>query len=174
MFQLGPLVFSFWSVVAAAVVSIVGATMFCIAAILSEWAGGRTWRNIVPSAYHALLMAFPCALIGFVVGYLTGNSRVAAIGAVVPAILTLIGGLGAYVFGRDSQNRNAIGYIICIFVVSLLIGTENGANTRGTNVEARLTFAFETERRLRNTRANLSLPEEVPAWIVKDGDDKSD
>jgi uncharacterized membrane protein (UPF0136 family) len=47
----------------------------------------------------------PIALIAYIAGYLTGSSGSPAIGNLIPAVLTFIGGLNVYLFGAKHEYR---------------------------------------------------------------------
>jgi hypothetical protein len=78
-----------------------------------------------------LLSMLSMALLGLTAGKLTGFSRVPAVHAVMPAVLTLIGGLLVYVVSSSDQNSKAIASsaIICLST-GLLFGTMWGSRLR--------------------------------------------
>src|ERR1700676_4967703 len=47
-----------------------------------------------------IFVGVPFAIVGMISGYMTGSSRVSAISYVVPAALTLIGAVTAYLFTK--------------------------------------------------------------------------
>ncbi|MGC2074992.1 MAG: hypothetical protein WA728_02960 [Xanthobacteraceae bacterium] len=108
----------------------------------------------------------PISLIGFLIGFMTGLSREPAVGNVLPAVLTLIGGLIIYVFGTQSDFKVLVGYCVSLLVCSLFYGLENGSFVREGYREPHLNALFEEEARLRNQRQLLNLPTDPPAWIV--------
>jgi hypothetical protein len=114
---------------------------------------------------YYLLAGLPIALVGYSVGYLTGISRSPAIGSLLPAVLTLIGGVSVYVFGTDTTYKSLVGYCVCLLVVSLFYGTESGSYEREVHREDRLIATFELEWRLRNYRINRGLPEKASDWL---------
>jgi len=60
-----------------------------------------------------------------------GDSRESAVGAVVPAILTLFGALGAYIVGsKGIRERTLVSVVMICFAFSLLIGTIFGIEVR--------------------------------------------
>jgi hypothetical protein len=64
----------------------------------------RPPRNAVSVLWLIRLGIFigvPFSILGMTSGYLTGLSRVGAISALVPAGLTLVGGVAAYLFGKE-------------------------------------------------------------------------
>ncbi len=76
---------------------------------------------------------FGC-LLGLTVGIVTGHSREAAVGAVVPAILTLIGALVGYLYSGPNSVRRVTKFSILIASIALTIfffwGTYEGASRR--------------------------------------------
>jgi hypothetical protein len=83
-----------------------------------------------PFGYVFLALA-AFTLLGFVVGYLTGSSREAAVGTVVPAVLTLIGGAAAYIVDtKGVQARAAVPGILVCFTIALLLGSMVGLRLR--------------------------------------------
>src|SRR5690242_10409183 len=50
-----------------------------------------------------LAISFAMSMLGLVTGFLTGLSRAPAVGAVLPAMLTLIGGLVLLFVGRETD-----------------------------------------------------------------------
>ena len=114
-----------------------------ITAIASGAAGGRVAIKSV-----GLPTAAFCAL-GLVIGYTTAFSRDSAVGTVLPAVLTLIGGVSVVLMGKDEQARTLVCVCVLVFSAGLLIGITWGAVMRG---EA-LAFA-ESETELKR-RANV-------------------
>ncbi|MGD9851837.1 MAG: hypothetical protein AB7T38_11260 [Nitrospirales bacterium] len=78
-----------------------------------------------------VLLAF--AMLGIVTGYLTGFSRTPAIGAVVPAVLSLMGGLVVFLIGKNVESRSMICWAIFVFSFTLLVGSGWGAVMRGVH-----------------------------------------
>jgi hypothetical protein len=62
-----------------------------------------------------IFTGIPFSIIGMVSGYLTGLSRVGAVSALVPAGLTLVGGVAVYLFGRGGQSSAPRGIRRCRF-----------------------------------------------------------
>lgn len=57
----------------------------------------------------------PLGFTGLICGYLTGTSRTPAVGAVIPAALTLIGLLVVYLIGKDSHKALSAGMAVFLF-----------------------------------------------------------
>lgn len=80
---------------------------------------------------NAFLVIFAVALLGIVAGQMTGQSREPAVAAVVPAVLTLLGGLMVYlVAGKSLQQQKATAIAVIAFSFNLLIGTFWGSHLR--------------------------------------------
>jgi len=77
-----------------------------------------------------VLLAF--SMLGMTTGYLTGFSRESAVGAVLPAVLSLMGGLLVFLVGQNKESRGVVSMSMFIFAVTLLIGTGWGAIMRDT------------------------------------------
>ncbi|MGM4887043.1 hypothetical protein AB7813_29625 [Tardiphaga sp. 20_F10_N6_6] len=110
--------------------------------------------------------ALPISLVAFVAGYLTGVSRSPAVGTIIPAVLTLVGGLNIYLFGIDVKNRSLVGFSVFLFTLFLFYGVQAGSYHREIGREARLIFLSEQERKIRIFRENRDLSPDMPAWIT--------
>ena len=75
-----------------------------------------------------IIMAF--SMLGLVSGYLTAFSRAPAVGAVLPAVLSLIGGLAVFLVGKEDVNRRMVGLSVLVFSTCLLLGTGWGGVMR--------------------------------------------
>jgi hypothetical protein len=72
----------------------------------------------------------PFSIIGMTSGYLTGLSRVGAISALVPAALTLVGGVAVYLFGKGGKPALLAAFAVVDFSVLMLVGALIGARER--------------------------------------------
>jgi hypothetical protein len=73
------------------------------------------------------------ALLGFVTGLIMGESREPAVRAVLPGVLTFLGGVFIYLIGaKGIQTQAVVSCAVFCFVVTLLIGTQYGALLRTT------------------------------------------
>ncbi len=70
------------------------------------------------------------AMLGYVTGTLTGFSRGPAVGAVMPAVLTLAGGLAMLLVGKENSPRVLISASLIAFSFTFLVGTMWGAILR--------------------------------------------
>jgi hypothetical protein len=117
---------------------------------IGEWA---VWRNIWPPIIGAGVVAllisslallrnrrsveegwfwtlYAFSLLGFVSGLLTGHSRAPAVGAVLPGILTLVGGLAIYLTANKGGLRVLVSAAVISLSVSLWVGAMWGAILR--------------------------------------------
>jgi hypothetical protein len=76
-----------------------------------------------------VMLAF--SLLGFVTGQIMGQSREPAVMAVLPAVLTLLGGIVIYLVGaKGIQTQAIVASMVCCFAIALLIGVHFGARLR--------------------------------------------
>lgn len=108
-----------------------------------------------------LLAAF--STLGLVAGYLTGFSRSPAVGAVLPAVLSLVAGLAVFLMGKDAASRAIVSLSVLIFSISLVLGTSWGAVMRQTADDYAMSEPVLKQRALveaevREFREALGLP----------------
>ena len=95
---------------------------------------GKTWlvRDLAEKTkrkeYFLVFLSF--SMLGIVTGYLTGFSREPAVGAVLPAVLSLMGGLLVFMVGKDASNRKILCSSMFLFSLMLLIGSGWGSVMR--------------------------------------------
>jgi len=79
----------------------------------------------------AFYVVFSMSLLGIVTGQLTGQSREAAIGAVLPAVLGLIGGVSVFLFATKEAAQQLMASVsVALFAFNLLVGGIWGAVIR--------------------------------------------
>lgn len=110
-----------------------------------------------------VLIVLAFSMLGLVAGYLTGFSRQAAVGAVLPAVLSLMGGLAVYLLGKDKSIRAIVAISVLAFSVSLVIGTGWGAIMRDSAAEYKRSELYLKQRayieaEVKNFRHELGLP----------------
>jgi len=92
-------------------------------------------RRSAKETMEACGFVFFGCLLGFAVGMAMGLSRDPAVGAVVPAVLTLIGALVGYVYSKDSTANPSSKFTIVVAALALTTfffsGTFAGATARG-------------------------------------------
>lgn len=81
---------------------------------------------------------FVMALFGGLVGYHGGNSRIGVVGDVIPAVITLVAGVAAYLFGVSERKPGPHLFpLLGAFIATLFLGYSMGsANRDGTQREA--------------------------------------
>ncbi|MEO1067048.1 MAG: hypothetical protein AAFW47_06695 [Pseudomonadota bacterium] len=83
--------------------------------------------------FRFFLVVFAFSLLGVTTGQITGMSRVSAVGAVLPAVLSLFGGVLIYLVGTKGPNTQAfLGVATIGLVTNLLVGVFWGSKSRVT------------------------------------------
>ncbi|HZP20939.1 MAG TPA: hypothetical protein VFB16_12120 [Bauldia sp.] len=96
-------------------------TVGAIAAVLTFMTlGGITLSGVVYQRGAAVTL-FTVAFVGIAVGYLGGLSRSSVVGDLVPAILTLIGGISVYLFGLKRRESPLVSFSALAFLVAFFI-----------------------------------------------------
>ena len=94
-----------------------------------------------------IFAGIPFGIIGVTSGYMTGLSRVGAISALVPAVLTLMGGVGVYLFGKGGKAAVSAAFAIINFAVMMLTGSLIGGYER-VETENSLTSVEHAEQEI--------------------------
>ena len=74
------------------------------------------------SASKALLVISSFSMLGITIGWLTGDSGEQVLASVLPAVLTLIGGLAVFLVGKQMQDATMIASALIGLTVNLLVG----------------------------------------------------
>ncbi|WP_020175223.1 hypothetical protein [Methyloferula stellata] len=83
------------------------------------------------SFWLLFLAVFAFSMLGFVTGQILGDSRESVVGSVVPAVLTLLGGVVAYIFSsKGIRSQTAISAVLVCFTFSFLVGSLFGIRLR--------------------------------------------
>lgn len=114
------------------------------------------------AALHFALPISAFSSLGLVVGYLTAFSREPAVGAVLPAILTFVGGVTVVLIQKDVSARNLVSLCVLIFTASLVLGTTWGGYMRLADLaysksEAEIMEQARSEARVAKYRRELGL-----------------
>jgi hypothetical protein len=109
-----------------------------------------------------MFVGVPFGIVGMISGYLTGSSRVSAISAIVPAALTLVGGVAVYLFTKGGKSAVMAAFAVVNFSVMILIGVSIGARHRVQAEDYEKSYDYrvrdlETEFRLQQYRHGLGL-----------------
>lgn len=87
--------------------------------------------NLTKLSYGELISVFwGTSTLGTASGLLIGLSRNPAVGAVMPAVLSILSGFVAYMFGKDSVDRALIALSVGCLTMSLMFGGIFGAVSR--------------------------------------------
>lgn len=138
-----------WPVVAAPLL---------LSAILALWNDGH-------STYVERFMPLSAvSTLGMVVGHMTGLSRTAIVGEVIPAFLTLIGGLLIYLVGFHGLKKQQMAALnVMIMVVMIQVGTGWGSHARIEFEDRRALKAVDLERQKASLRKLWKLPPQSAA-----------
>jgi hypothetical protein len=106
----------------------------CVVLCLLTCAPPFIARTRNSSVWHLALAVAAFAMLGFVTGNAMANSREPAVAAVMPAVLTLMGGVGAFLIGAKGVKTQAVvAALILNFSLSLMAGAFYGAELRVQN-----------------------------------------
>lgn len=86
-----------------------------------------SWRSLLPAVG---IIVISLSLTGVVAGYAGGISRVGVMGSLVPAVLSLLGGVVVYVFGIDQSRGQIASLATCALVAGFFLGYDYGAQKR--------------------------------------------
>ena len=108
-----------------AAISAVVAGVVLSFSILSDVDSSELLAGPVPKAKQFVRVfsyVFTVALIGGLAGQLGGSSREGAVGDILPAVFTGLGGFIVYYFGEKKPNQkvfyvNSIAFLVCFFLV---------------------------------------------------------
>lgn len=133
------------------------ATAFTIALVFAFFVGRRGERR----EFLFVILAF--SMLGMVTGYLGGFSKSPVLSTLLPAVLSLLGGLVVHIIGKDTVSRIIVSISMFTFALTLLIGTEWGSVMRRINEEYYKSEYYlkkqaVIEFRVNDFRKNLNLP----------------
>ena len=120
---------TFWVVMISVFMFLILVSIFYILLhLVSKRIGLR--QSAVQMVKRASWSAFPLAAVGVISGYMTGASREPAVDALIPAVLTFLGGAAIY-FSRGHPVRSYVmGFVVFVFSVNLLLGITLGSHGR--------------------------------------------
>jgi len=87
---------------------------------LVYFAGTRKKPISEKKGIFGVFLAF--SALGLITGVIGGNSREPAVGAVLPAVLSLVGGIAIYLVGKDVQQRVLVGLSVFCLSITLALG----------------------------------------------------
>jgi hypothetical protein len=145
---------------------------FAIVIGVFELIVSRRWKNFDQASWKFFFVGLPIALLGYLIGFMVGDSRTGEIGSLVTGVLGAIAGLNIFVENSDRRKSAFTGYSVCLLAVTIFVGTLHGAIRRESVFEEHLQNLSDQELRIRNNRKNLGLPEDFPGWMVPGSDTK--
>lgn len=127
-----------------------------------------------PHVFHAT-GAF--GFLGIAAGYIAGYSREPAVGTVMPAILSLIGGLAVYVVGAKKADVRLVSLSVLALALNVVIGITWGAERRTEfevyrNGAIWRSYEAEVEQYVIQSRRELGLSDYPPDASPKRGEGK--
>jgi hypothetical protein len=101
--------------------------------ILGQWSRAALGKA-VPNLLTLCVVAFVFGILALVTGLVTGASRSAAVGQVLPAALGLIGAVALFVVTKSPKDIPLAATAVAAFSVMLLVGTVLGSYERVRSV----------------------------------------
>jgi hypothetical protein len=121
----------------------------------------RTFRLARKDFRLLLLVLFSFSLLGFVTGQIMGQSREPAVMGVLPAVLTLLGGIAIYLVGaKGLQTQALVAAMVSCFALALLTGVHFGGRLR-------VDFEIQNAAYLDNQRHAVELQAEDHRFVVE-------
>lgn len=132
-----------------------------LAFLVAMLAGNNRQRRGQIKELFFVLASF--SMLGIVTGYSAGLSRESVLGTVLPAVLSLIGGLAIFLIEKKVETRLIVSTSIFIFTLALLIGIGWGAFMREEAEEYKKSADYLKKKAVIETevnefRRNLDLP----------------
>lgn len=160
--------YNLWTLAASAAFIVI-ATTFTFTTV--TYVVQRRWRtrrrNPSGLIIQFLVIALPLGLVGATTGYLVGLSRVPAVTALLPALLSFSSAVFLLAFSlRSPRKVPIIGSAIIVFSLCVFSGILIGAGNREQGRVARLKMLSEQELRIRTYRENRNLPADFPIWAL--------
>jgi hypothetical protein len=105
-----------------------------------------------------LLPTFTLSSLGFITGDVMAGSRAAAVGTVLPAVLTLLGGILVYLVGaKGLRSQVTVSGMVLCFAFALFIGSNLGARLRFDPDAADPAALLERARAIEENRQKLEI-----------------
>lgn len=112
-------------------------------------------RRIRSISFYVLISCATFGLLGSIVGFIMAMSREPSVDAIIPALLTISGGLIVYVMtGKGMVTRLVILCALLSFSLNILVGTLSGS---------RLRAAIETHERFQIAEQNERIRQYIEA-----------
>lgn len=129
-----PIAFALWQSALTLLISCFGVT---IVLWLLSWFFSD---ELTISKRHFLILMLSVSILGGVAGYAGGLSRVGVVGEIIPAALSLVGGVVVYVFGVNQSKGATVAVLVTAFALSLFVNYGVSAKLRqpGEKLQQRL------------------------------------
>lgn len=133
--------------------------------LLSVTMQRSVWKTMVP-----LLLAL--ALVGASAGLAGGMSRSPAVGEIIPAVLSLLGGVAVYLFGVNQSKGLTASFGAAALAISLLLSYAAGSIFRATpedhrEVRGLCAAAYTNADLLKDEAAFTRFREKMGKWCDK-------
>jgi hypothetical protein len=156
----------------ALLLGVAAGLLFATAARVPRLLGRQTE---VPTWIGSVLISVPIVIVANIAGYLAGAAGSTAVGNLLPAVLALIAGFNVYLFGANAQHRPVSIYALFLFAIFLFYGIIHGlivyrdgpySESYLADRELQMQQIAGFEKRIRQYRLNMGLPEEPPGWAT--------
>lgn len=94
---------------------------------------------------EAIGSSFVFGSLAFVVGLMVSGSRVSAVGAVLPGVLTFIGGVAMYLIVKETSRALIAGVAVFSFSMMLIVGSTFGYHQRSKSERQAVENAYNLE-----------------------------
>jgi hypothetical protein len=124
-----------------------------------------------------IFIGVPFSIMGMTSGYLTGLSRVGAVSSLVPAGLTLLGGIAAYLFNKGPRSGLLATFAVINFSTMSMVGGLIGGRERVQTEQAESSLDAKRDKvriefLVERYRHSLGLPPSNPTPTKADPDPK--
>jgi hypothetical protein len=125
--------------------SIVVAVFFAGLAGLARWAArpSKNKFNALWLMRQGIFGGGPFGIVGVTAGYMTASSRIGVIGALLPAALTLVGGIAVYLTAKGGKAAVFSAFAVINFSVMMLLGAEIGGRERLQSIQLQNTLEYQ-------------------------------
>ncbi|MEZ9723256.1 hypothetical protein AB4354_22115 [Vibrio splendidus] len=128
------------------------------------------WKNKELSSLPLILvLLIGVSVIGACAGFSGGMSRVGVVGAIIPAMFTLLGGFSIYLFGVDTTKGVLSSITSACFALSLFVAYATGSQLRNIGDETRdlrryCANAYSDPKLLANKESLTVFEEKMGDW----------
>lgn len=119
--------------------------LFALIAFACSYISRAELSSTIKTTFQVLYVAFTFGLLAIVAGFLTANSRSPAVADVLPAVLTVIGGIALFLVDKGIERFILAGVAVISFSLMVFVGSALGSFER-QKAEARATSPFALKR----------------------------